>query len=59
VTFYPHPEALEIETTNVPVNVSENVPENDRQKWFLNQTSKGIRVSSSEFAAHWDISTNN
>jgi predicted HTH transcriptional regulator len=29
---------------------------NDRQKWFLNQTGKGIRVSSSELAAHWDIS---
>jgi predicted HTH transcriptional regulator len=52
VTFYPHPEALEIETTNVPVNV----PVNDRQKWFLNQTGKGIRVSSADLAAQWNIS---
>ena len=48
VIFYPHHEAIESETTDVPVN--------DRQKWFLNQTCKGIRVSSSELAVHWDIS---
>jgi ATP-dependent DNA helicase RecG len=59
VIFYPHHETIESETTDVPVSVPVNVPVNDRQKWFLNQTSKGIRVSSSEFAAHWDISTNN
>ena len=52
VIFYPHHEAIESETTDVPVNV----PVNDRQKWFLNQTCKGIRVSSSELAVHWDIS---
>lgn len=56
VTFYPHPEALEDEATDVPVNVSVNVPVNDRQKWFLNQTGKGIRVSSAELAAHWGTS---
>jgi len=52
VTFYPHPEAVENETIDVPVNV----PVNDRQKWFLNQTGKGVRVSSSDLAAHWNIS---
>jgi ATP-dependent DNA helicase RecG len=56
VIFYPHHEAIESETTDVPVNVPVNVRVNDRQKWFLNQTGKGIRVSSSELAAHWDIS---
>ena len=50
--FYPHPEAVESETADVPVNV----PVNNRQKWFLNQTSKGSRVSSSELAAQWNIS---
>ena len=52
VIFYPHPEAVENEATDVPVNV----PVNDRQKWFLNQTGKGVRVSSSELAAHWNVS---
>jgi len=52
VIFYPHHEAIESETTDVPVDV----PVNDRQKWYLNQTCKGIRVSSSELAVHWDIS---
>jgi ATP-dependent DNA helicase RecG len=58
--FYPHHETIESETTrdpvNDPVNGPVNVPVNDRQKWFLNQTGKGIRVSSSQLAAHWDIS---
>ena len=56
VIFYPHHEAMESETTDVPVNVPVNVLVNDRQKWFLNQTGKGVRVSSSELAAHWNIS---
>jgi len=51
---------VESETTDVPVNVPlndpVNVPVNNRQKWFLNQTGKGIQISSSDFAAHWDIS---
>ena len=52
VTFYPHPEAIESETADVPVNV----PVNNRQKWFLNQTSKGLRISSSDLAAKWTVS---
>jgi len=56
VTFYPHPDALGNETIDVPVNDPVNDTVNDRQKWFLNQTGKGIRVSSSQLAEHWDIS---
>jgi ATP-dependent DNA helicase RecG len=56
VIFYPHHETIESETTNDPVNGPASDPVNDRQKWFLNQTGKGIRVSSSQLAAHWNIS---
>jgi predicted HTH transcriptional regulator len=52
VIFYPHPEAVESEASDVPVNV----PVNNRQKWFLNQIGKGVRVSTSELAAQWNIS---
>ena len=52
VIFYPHPETVESEPTDVPVNV----PVNNRQKWFLNQIGKGVQVSSSELSAQWDIS---
>ena len=48
VIFYPHPESVESEATDVPVN--------NRQKWFLNQIGKGVRVSTSELAAQWNIS---
>jgi predicted HTH transcriptional regulator len=41
-----------MEKLNVPVNV----PVNDRQKWFLKQIGKNIRVSSSDIASHWDVS---
>ena len=56
VIFYPHPESVESEATDVPANVPVNVPVNNRQKWFLNQIGKGVRVSTSELAAQWNIS---
>ena len=60
VIFYPHRETIESETisdpVSDPVNDPVNVPVNDRQKWFLNQLGKGVRVSSSDFAAQWNIS---
>ena len=45
-----------MEKLDVPVNVSINVPVNNRQKWFLKQIGKNIRVSSSDIATHWDVS---
>jgi len=48
VIFYPHPEVGEMEKLDVPVN--------DRQKWFLQQIGKNIRVLSSSIATHWDVS---
>jgi len=45
-----------LESLDVPVNVPVNVPVSDRQKWFLKQTGKGIRISSSDLAKHWNIS---
>jgi len=56
VIFYPHPEVGEMEKLDVPVNVPGNVPVNDRQKWFLQQIGKNIRVLSSNIATHWDVS---
>ena len=56
VVFYPHRETVENESIDVPVNVPANVPVNDRQKWFLKQTGKGIRISGSDLAKHWNIS---
>jgi len=56
VVFYPHPETVENETLDVPTNVPVNVLVNDRQKWFLKQMGKAIRISSSDLAAHWNIS---
>ena len=56
VIFYPHPEVGEMEKLDVPLDVPVNVPVNDRQKWFLKQTGKGIRISSSDLAAQWNIS---
>ena len=56
VVFYPHRETVENESIDVPVNVPANVPVNDRQKWFLKQTGKGIRISGSDLAAHWNVS---
>ena len=56
VIFYPHPEVGEMEKLDVPLNVPINVPVNDRQKWFLQQIGKNIRVSSSDIAIHWDVS---
>ena len=56
VIFYPHREAMENESADVPVNVPANVPVNDRQKWFLKQTGKGIRISGSDLAKYWNIS---
>jgi DeoR/GlpR family transcriptional regulator of sugar metabolism len=41
-----------MEKLDVPLNV----PVNDRQKWFLQQIGKNIRVSSSDIATHWDVS---
>ena len=52
VVFYTHPEAIESEAIDVPVNV----PVNNRQKWFIDQIGKGVRISSSELAAQWNIS---
>ena len=45
-----------MEKLDVPLNVPVNVPVNDRQKWFLQQIGKNIRVSSSDIATHWDVS---
>ena len=56
VVFYPHCETVENESVDVPVNVPANVPVNDRQKWFLKQTGKGIRISGSDLAKYWNIS---
>jgi ATP-dependent DNA helicase RecG len=55
VVFWPHAAAAD-ETANVPINVPVNVPINDRQRWFLDQVSKGIRVGAREIAAHFDVS---
>ena len=52
VVFYPHRETAEDESLDVPVND----PVNIRQKWFLKQTGKGIRISGSDFSKHWNIS---
>ena len=52
VVFYPHRETIENGTLDVPANV----PANERQKWFLKQIGKNIRVSSSDIAAHWGVS---
>ncbi len=52
VIFYPHPEVGEMEKLDVPVNV----PVNDRQKWFLKQIGKNIRVSSLDIAKRWEVS---
>lgn len=56
VTFHPHPVTDEKEISADPVNDPANVPVNDRQKWFLGQTAKGIRTSSTDFASYWKIS---
>jgi predicted HTH transcriptional regulator len=45
-----------MEKRHVPLKVPVNVPVNDRQKWFLKQTGKGIRIPSSDLAAQWNIS---
>lgn len=45
-------ETIENGTLDVPANV----PANERQKWFLKQIGKNIRVSSSDIAAHWGVS---
>jgi len=47
---------VESEATDGPVNGPVNGPANNRQKWFLNQIGKGVRVSSADFAAQWNIS---
>ena len=55
--FLPSPrETLENQTLDVPVFDPVNVPVNDRQKWFLKQIGKNIKVSSSDIAKHWDVS---
>ena len=56
VVFYAHRETLENQTLDVPVYDPVNVSVNDRQKWFLKQIGKNIKVSSSDIAKHWDVS---
>jgi predicted HTH transcriptional regulator len=56
VVFHPHRETVENGTLDVPIIVPVSVPVNDRQKWFLKQTGKGIRISSSDLAAKWNVS---
>ena len=56
VVFYPHRATVENETLDVPVYDPVNVSVNDRQKWFLKQIGKNIKVSSSHIAAHWHVS---
>ena len=47
VVFYPDRETIENGTLDAPAN--------KRQKWFLKQIGKNIRVSSSDIAAHWGV----
>ena len=49
--FLSSSETIENGTLDVPANV----PANERQKWFLKQIGKNIRVSSSDIAAHWGV----
>jgi ATP-dependent DNA helicase RecG len=55
VVFRPHAAAA-AETTNVPINVPVNVPINDRQRWFLDQVSRGIPVGAREMAEYLQVS---
>ena len=40
VTFYPHSDIAARLESDVPINVSVNVPVNERQQWFLNKLGK-------------------
>ena len=50
VVFRPHA-VVAAETANVPINV----PINDRQRWFLDQISRGIPVKAREIAKHFQV----
>jgi ATP-dependent DNA helicase RecG len=50
VVFQPHPAAA-AETADVPVNV----PVNDRQRWFLEQLSRGNPVKARDIAAKFQV----
>lgn len=50
VVFRPHPMAI-TDTTDVSTNVSIN----DRQRWFLEQLSKGISVKAREIAQQFEV----
>jgi len=54
VVFRPHP-AVAAELINVSVNVPINVPINDRQRWFLDQLSRGVPVKAREIAEHFQV----
>ena len=55
VTFYPHSDITARLESDVPINVSVNVPINERQQWFLNQLGVGKRVKAADFARHWNV----
>ena len=54
VTFYPHSDITARLDSDVPINVSVNVPVNARQQWFLNQLGVGEKVKA-DFARHWNV----
>jgi predicted transcriptional regulator len=55
VTFYPHSDIKARLEFDVPINVSVNVPVNERQQWFLNQLGIGKRFMAADFARHWNV----
>lgn len=61
VVFRPHPEvavaAFEKEDVpvNVPINVLENVPINDRQRWYLDQLRGGVPANADAIAGHFHV----
>ena len=55
VTFYPHSDITARLESDVPINVSVNVPVNERQQWFLNQLGAGKRVKAADFARRWNV----
>ena len=38
------------------INVRVNVRVNPRQEWFLEQLSKGLRVTANDLAKRWEVS---
>ena len=52
-----HPEATNaLETgADVPVNVPEHVPVNERQHWFLEQLGAGKKLKAADIADHFTV----